>query len=377
MKLFSRNFVIREPLLVTILFVLTLVLFAFTRAYSRAYDLRRYRLAQEWSFRGFSDLQANRPVPAVEEFRTALLYDPQSWDYRSNLAIALLRAGHVRQAQEYFRTLWQARPQDGAINLQLARLAAGENNSRDAERYFNGAIFGEWPETAAGDRRNALFEFVDYYLRRQDFRKAESQLLSLSASLPEDPELQHRVASLFLSVGDAQRSLEFNQKTLRHEPNNPSALHGAGASAYKLGDFSQAQVYLSHALHQNPSDEEARGLLDITQQALLLDSTAHGISNTERARRVLNSFQIATLRLANCPASEESSSARIVALRQHAAQLQPTARMPGILTRAESAEALLDFSFQVEQQTQSLCGLPSVEDQALLALAGRHIDQAR
>lgn len=377
MKLFSRNFVIREPLLVTILFVLTLVLFAFTRTYSRAYDLRRYRLAQEWFSRGFSDLEANRPAPAVDEFRTALLYDPQSWEYRSNLAIALLRAGHVHQAQEYFRTLWQARPEDGAINLQLARLAAGENNSRDAERFFNGAIFGEWPENAAGDRRNALFEFVDYYLRRQDFRKAESQLLSLSASLPEEPDLQRRVANLFLRVGDAQRALEFNQKALRHEPNNSLALHGAGAAAYKLDDFSQAQVYLSHALHQDPSDLEAQRLLDITQQALLLDSSAHGISNTERARRVLNSFQIATLRLANCPASEESSIAHIAALRQQAAQLQPTARMPGVQNSAESAEALLDFSFQVEQQSQSLCGLPSVGDQALLALASRHFDQAR
>src|SRR5271165_2286697 len=196
MSFLTRNHVIREPLLIALLVLLAIASFAFTHGYSQAYDDRRYQLGREWLGRASLDLNSGQPAAAVEEFRTALVYTPQSWECRLGLAEALMRAGQTRQAQEYFGGLWQSHPQNGEVNLQLARLAAHAGKTEEAQRYYNGAILGDWPDPADENRRDAAFELIDFYLQRHDFREAESQLLTLSGNLPDDPALQTRVADL-------------------------------------------------------------------------------------------------------------------------------------------------------------------------------------
>jgi Flp pilus assembly protein TadD len=41
----------------------------------------------------------------VEDFRTALLYDPQNWEFGMQLADALTQAKHTEQALNYYLTL--------------------------------------------------------------------------------------------------------------------------------------------------------------------------------------------------------------------------------------------------------------------------------
>src|SRR5579884_335177 len=154
----------REPLRVLILVLLASAFFGITHAYTRAYDSHRTDLSQEWSRRGVSDLQTGRAAEAINDFQTALQYAPGNWDYRLRLAEALTAANRTDEALGYYQSLWQSNPADGSVNLQLARLAAQAGRRQDAERYFNGAIFGFWNKEAAANRREALFEMIDFYL---------------------------------------------------------------------------------------------------------------------------------------------------------------------------------------------------------------------
>ena len=130
----TRDFRVREPLLVGILVVITIVFSALAHTYSQAYDRRRAALGVQWFERGNEELQNNRPEVAIEDFRTALFYDPQNWNFSMQLANALTVADHTDQALNYYLGLWQCNPSSGPVNLQLARLYARPLSSVGAAR---------------------------------------------------------------------------------------------------------------------------------------------------------------------------------------------------------------------------------------------------
>jgi len=371
MNFLRRDFVVREPLLVAILVLIAVVFSTLTHAYTQAYDRRRNQLGQKWFAAANIALQQSRPDSAVDAFRTALLYDPKNWDYRLYLAEALTRAGHSKQALNYYESLWQLNPRSGIVNLNLARFAAQSGNVTDAERYFNGAIFGDWPENDAGHRREALLQLINFYLQRGDTGQAESQLIVLSANLPEDVVLRTKVADLFAQAGDYQRALNQYRLAFQIDPQYLPALAGAGKTAFQLGDYRAAETYLSRAAREDSAGADVRNLLAVTQAAASLDPFEHGLPQSEKIRRVLRAKEIATMRLDTCAQSTENPSpSPIVSLLEQEKKLKPSAK-PGYLTQhPDQIDSLFEFSVAIEKQSQSLCDKLTPEDSALLALAG-------
>jgi len=375
MNVFRRDFVVREPLLVGILVLVAVVFSTITHAYSQAYDRRRNQLGQQWYANGNAELQKQRPATAVEDFRTALLYDPQNWDYRLSLAEALTQAGHTNQALNYYQSLWQVNPKNGLVNLHLARFAAQAGNVSEAERYFNGAIFGDWAETAADHRREALFELINFYLQRKDAGQAESQLIILSGNLPEDPVLHTRVADLYSQVGDYQRAMAQYRLAFQLYPKYLPALYGAGKAALQIGDYRSAETYLGRARREDSAGPDVHNLLQVAQSAAALNPFDHGLHESEKIQRVLRAFQIASTRLDACQKTSTPNGSvppSLAALQEQLKQWKPNANARFLARQPDQIDALFEFSASVEKQSQSLCGQPTSEDSALLALANSH-----
>jgi tetratricopeptide (TPR) repeat protein len=364
---------------VTILVLMTLVFFSITRAYSLAYDRRREQLGEQWLESARQDMAQNRASTAVESFRTALVYLPQSWECRLGLAEALLRAGQTRQAEQYFESLWQIQPQNGRVNLALARLASLSKNSEEAQRYYNGAIFGDWPDRPEENRRQAAFELIEFYLQRNDKRHAESQLITVSASLPDEPWLQTRVGNFFAATGDFPRALDHFKRAARQQPDNLQALLGAAHSAFELGDFLMAESYAARALQVDGSSTDASQLRDLAQSILQLDPWERGLTSAEKARRALRSYQIAGDRLAACghnvTESAEPAVSPLASSLEKWRKWKPNANLSALLRDPDLADELFDSSLQFEQSTQALCGRTSLQDEALLALARKRSAQ--
>jgi tetratricopeptide (TPR) repeat protein len=372
MNVLRRDFVVREPLLVAILVLITIAFSTITRSYTLAYDRRRTALGQQWYANGDAELQQHRPDAAVEAFRTALLYVPQNWEYRLRLAEALTQAGHTNQALSYYQSLWQLDPHNGIVNLHLARFAASGGQVADAERYFNGAIFGAWTENAADHRRESLFELVNFYLQRGETAQAESQLIILSGNLPEDPVLHARVAELYSKVGDNQRALAQYRQAIQLDPQYFSALYGAGKAAFHMGDYRAAESYLSRAAPEDSTEPDAKNLLEIAHAASSLNPYEHGLRESEKIQRVLHAFQIASTRLDACAQTSGSTGSLppfLIPLQEPWQQWKASATLRSLTQRPEQIDPLFEFSTGVEKQSQSLCGAPTPEDSALLALA--------
>jgi tetratricopeptide (TPR) repeat protein len=376
MNVLRRDFVVREPLLVGVLVLITIVFCTVTHTYSQAYDRRRNALGQQWFAAGDQALRQNRPAEAVEGFRTALLYDPQNWDYRLYLAEALTRAGRTKQALNYYQSLWQFNPKSGIVNLHLARLTAQSGQFSEAERYFNGALFGDWPDDAADHRRDALFELVRFYIERQDSAQAESHLIILAGNLPEDAVLHTRVADLFVQAADYQRALMHYRLAFQLDAKYLPSLYGAGKAAFHLGDYRAAETYLRRASQEDSAGNDVGNLLLVARAAAALNPFEPGLHESEKIDRVVRAYQLASSRLDTCERSFSAASplptslARVV---EQAARWKPQANARFLASHADQLESLFEFSAAVEKQSQSVCGgSPTPQDSALLALAASH-----
>ena len=76
---------------------------------------------------GLADAAASRYDDAINVFRAALTCDPTNSQYQLSLARALRDSNDPRrldEAESYLIALWQRAPQDAAVNLALARVAA-------------------------------------------------------------------------------------------------------------------------------------------------------------------------------------------------------------------------------------------------------------
>ena len=366
----TRDFKIREPLLVSILVLITIVFSALTHSYSQAYDRRRAALGVQWFERGIHELRSNRPVAAVDDFRTALFYDPRNWEFSMHLADALMRSHNTDEALNYYLGLWQSNPTNGSVNLQLARLYAEKGDPISAERYFNGAIFGDWPTDAAANRRAASLDLIKFYLDRGDMGHAESQLIILSDNLPEDPQLHSQVADLYCRVGDDQRALVQYREAMRLDPDYVPAVQGAGEASFRIGEYHAAQIYLARALHLDPNNAAAKKLLPVIQSVFLLDPYEHGIPQSEKISRALRVFDLAGNRLQSCAGSSKpSANSSIGPFFDRWKQLKAAANAHFLYQHPEEIDTLFDFCASAEKLAQSICGESTSDDSALLAIA--------
>lgn len=224
---------------------------------SKAYRAQRQALGNRWFARGVADLNAKNFDAAVTDFRAALLYARDDYDYQLNLAEALIGLHQTGQASAYLLNLWDREPENGQVNLELARIAAQKGQTTDAVRYFHNAVYAAWPPDQEGQRRQARLELIELLLRTNAKTQAQAELIALAENVGDDPRQQAQIGELFARAGDYEHALAAYRASLKYDPHNSTALSGAGNAAFELGQYPVAESYLRMALSENPNDAEA------------------------------------------------------------------------------------------------------------------------
>jgi tetratricopeptide (TPR) repeat protein len=362
----------RPPIVIASLSVLAMISFAgVTRLVSR-FGEQQKALARHLYERGLAEQQAGKNEIASEHFRAALTYSHDNSQYQLSLARALRDSGRTGEAEIYLINLWERSPQDGAVNLALARLAAREQLPDKAVHYYHNAIYGVWPSTTDEQQLNAWFELVEFLLRRNARPQAQAELITLSAQLPPRPDLQLRIADLFARAQDYPHELLECQHVLQIDDGNPQALAGAGEAAFHLARYRTATHYLEAAVAANPQDTRSSAMLEISNLILDEDPFSRGISASERNQRIRSIFEQAGKRLDACEnssADSNSGSSLITESPQKARWMEMKKKLAHLGLHGESglADDVMDLVLQIEQRTAS-CGT-TPRDQALLLLA--------
>jgi predicted Zn-dependent protease len=317
---------------------------------------------------------------AIEDFRAALTCDPTNSQYQLSLARALRDSNDPRrldEAEAYLVALWQRAPQDAAINLALARVAAHRGSIDDAIRYYHNAMYGVWNSDADANRNKVRVELIKHLLKKNAGAQADSELIALAASLPPDPAAHLEAAQLFLEAQDYVGALRQFEDVLRFEPNSTAAMAGAGEAAYRSGNYMLAQRFLRSAVNADHADANVRELLATTDLVLRSNPFHSHISDAERNRRITAAFAEAQQRLSQCArqtgvnlvSSNSSVHSPLADLQARWTDVKPDLAHLHSQAEADLPDAIMDVVFQIEQQTEATCGQPQGLDLALLLIS--------
>lgn len=349
-----------------IILLLLVAGFALTGIVVRGHKARQQQLAQRWFSRGDRDLSRGAPSQAVDDFQTALAYAPQNDAFRLKLALALMQSGEEDEARVHLINLWEARPGDANINLQLARVMARLGHSQDAIRYYQGAIYGVWDSDPLEKREQSRFELARYLLASRQTNAAESELIALASESPSSPANELRLGDLFMETGDSSRALSAYLHA-RSGPQSARANLSAAEASFSLHRFREAREYARDALRADPALEDASVLEKQVEEILKADPQAQGLNARQQAERTYSAYKSAYERLQDCTDATEDSSLQELKSAQEAQfkRLNTTALMRDPDLRANAVQWVYD----VEKAAEGSCGAPSGLDATLLMLA--------
>jgi hypothetical protein len=308
----------------------------------------------------------------VIDFRTSLLYSRDNYSYQLNLAEALLGENRINEAYNYLINLWDRQPENGLVNLELARIAAERGQTNSALRYYNNAVYAVWPGNQDVARRNTRLELIHMLLRIGDRAQADSQLIALAGNLGNEPAEHELAGQLFLQAQDFPRALEQFRLTLRRSPRNARAMAGAGNAAFNLGQYVVAERYLQLAVWHGDKSSETK--LKLTKLVLQLDPFRSQVTSSERRRIVLAAFAAAGVRLKACtaPGSFAMPGATLTSLTQKWTQLKPHITLWELSRNPDLVNTAMATVFDIERETSGMCGGSTDTDNALLLIAKLH-----
>lgn len=368
----------RPPVILAALLVVAVLAFAGVNRLVNRFHEQEKALARHLYDRGLQAQTSGNPEAALGDFRAALGYSHDNFQYQLSLARALRDTGRTAEAETYLISLWERTPQEGPVNLALGRLFAREKLFDKAIQYYHNAIYGLWPSDADTRRRDAEFELIEFLLQHKDYPQAQAELITTAAGLPHVSSLRLRVADLFAKAQDNQHALEQYEEVLRMDHANQAALYGAGQAAFELGHHRVAHEYLETAVKADPQNTQARQLLATTTEVLQSDPFARHISDAERLQRMRSAFRIAGDRLDSC-AKDKSIDlsptippAGLSSLKAQWVEMKPKLQALGRPGDGGMLDSVMDLVYEIERQTQGACGNPEGSDQALLLLSQDH-----
>ncbi len=192
---------------------------AFKNNYTLANDLleklkqRHPKSAVVYAQDGWLAEKENQPKRAVKSYQQAVVFDPESAQLVSRLALAQMRVHNIQESTRILRSWIEKHPKSIGIRLLLAEI------------YHK-----------SGDKQNAVI----YY---------ESVL----AEQPKNARVLNNLAWLLMYT-DSQRAEEYGKKALDLVPNNPQAMDTMGMVLLKADKLEQSLKYLRNASEKLPDD---------------------------------------------------------------------------------------------------------------------------
>jgi tetratricopeptide (TPR) repeat protein len=312
-------------------------------------------------------LQAGKADEAVDALRRAHALERKNLTYELQLITALTAAGKTGEAEPLMNEVLDADRNDGAANLVAARLRLKEGNTIDAEAYYHRAIYGQWPQDAAAHRMAARLELLDLLVAKDQKKDLLAELLPLEEEAKNNPEIQIRLARLFLIAGSPSRAADVYRAVIREQPQSAQAYQGLGEAELEQGDYRAGRAAFNSACMQKPNDPTLRSRLQLASTLAGLDPTPRWLSSAEKYRRSLTILEWAQADLEKCVQTQPSgpSGAQQNLLKQ--AEDAMDHQRPAQVTN-ELSEGALALAEKIWQAHLSECGPATAPDEEALRL---------
>jgi tetratricopeptide (TPR) repeat protein len=356
-----------------LLCVAAIAMFAVTHAMAGRERLANLRDAAAWYQAGQRHAAQGRRDDAIRALRRATVLDRDRREYATALGRALGEAGRPAEAERVLVRLRAASPDDPAINLELARLAAARAAVDAAVHYYHSALYGIWPGDDVRARNDVRAELARFLMAHGRRPAALAELVALGTTLPDTARARTEVGAMFLGAGDPARAYDEFRRALVLAPDDREALAGAGEAAFALGRYAEARRHLRRAGDLEPRLVELRDLAD---DILSADPLAPRIAPAERRRRLASALQRADARAGECLARLEAADPARLSMEAAAAGARAVAGglTPGGRSTLEHIERGVDLMYRIERSADEVCPGGTRLDRALLVIGQRHAD---
>ncbi len=221
--------------------------------------------AAPWNMRGHLRARAGEAAAAKDDFEAALDRQPDFYTARINLARLAAAEEDFDTARRQLQTVLEQSPHHLEALMTLSTLARRDND-RVAARSL-------WEEAVAHHPNAVQPRLLLARLKREDgeITEARSLVEQALALAPTSPTAQFEYASTMLLAGQPQDALPIAQKLLNKLPESPEALTLMSAIKLQLRDksgFESAVKQLSEVAPESPQAVLGRARLALTDKRL-------------------------------------------------------------------------------------------------------------
>jgi tetratricopeptide (TPR) repeat protein len=316
--------------------------------------------AQRAFAKGSLMLRSGGAEAALDSLREAHALERRNPEYSLVLVSALTSAGKTAEAEPLLNDVLLRFPNDGRANLVAARLNLKDGDFSDAFAYYHRAIYGNWRENAAQQRRAARMELVQLLVEKNRKQDLLPELISLQAESPPDAESQRRLAELFMTADSPARAAAIYQTIVDKDPKDVQANEGLGTAELQLGQYRAAHEAYERAFLHEPNNASIRTHLQVLNTVTGLDPTVRQLTSAEKYRRSVRILDMVRQALRQCGSDGNSDLLE-------AADSAVEAKVPAHITN-EAAEGVLSLAEQLWRAEQRCDGKATEENPLALIM---------
>ena len=209
----------------------------------------------------------------------------------------------------YLNEVLKRDPNNGAANLGLARIAAARGKTSDAITYYHRAIYGTWRAGEENNRLEARFELADYLKKSGLQKEAIAELLAALEQARNNDPAKKRIGGLLLEYGSPRQAADVFREILRTNSRDVQAWASLGMAELAQEDYQAARNAFRSAVRFDPSDEQSRKQLELSERILALDPNAGGLRTSARYQRSVEILTAALTMAEACLATKTDPAA--------------------------------------------------------------------
>src|SRR5438128_4933445 len=185
---------------------------------------------------------------AIAAFEAAVHQDPNSWEARFNLSLALLQKHDAARAARELRVAVRIKPDD-----PLGHIALGEALGELGQ---NEAAIEEFKLALKSDPKSV--PALDGLAKALIAQKRYSAAIAYLKGAPADPVLQDDLAVAYSSSGDVAEAVKLLAQLVRQDPSSAGRHARLGLAYTQESQFRQAVDEFREALRLDPSNDVTR-----------------------------------------------------------------------------------------------------------------------
>ena len=248
------------------------------------YRTQRVTRAQQFFKQGNELMQADRYEEAVEQYRHALSIS-HTTEERLALGMALVKAGHLEEAEIYLNQVLRQNPNSGPANVGLGRILLQRGEIAEALKYYHRAIYGAWRDDPQANRLEARLELINALGKAGAKQQAQAELLALAADMPPQTAMRKRIGQLLLEYGLPRNSAGVFSEIAQKNRNDAEAQSGLGEAELASGDFSSAEKSFREAVRLDAANATYQKRLQLVERVIALDPAVPGLHASDRFER--------------------------------------------------------------------------------------------